>query len=298
MLVVAAAIAYRVFSTSPPPPEMTTESLAQPELPSATTSVDTAIEERAVPSAAAAMEAEPDCLPVDELNRHPLVLKLQSQADTAATDGIDIEKFRGIDDATVRGYADQGDSAAMVVVGAMSVMRAFRVDTSRAVDWLANGGALDGVVMEQQEMSPDAGLALNDAAYWFYQAALHGKVFALRHYGQVRDQLFGGPVGLGWIEQQDYDALERDQQLVLSPARIYGSAAAAMRPVPDENVSRTPVSKSPVSEIAERVLFDIRSNFDDSIADAALPQPTTSSSDVAEYERLMSQVCISEPAPR
>lgn len=291
MLLVAAAIAYRVFSTSPPPPEMTTESLAQPELPSATTSVDTAMEERAVPGAAAAIEAEPDCLRVDELNRHPLVLKLQSQADAAATDGIDIEKFRGIDDATVRGYADQGDAAAMVVVGAMSVMRAFRVDTSRAVDWLANGGALDGVVMEQQQMSSDASLALNDAAYWFYQAAVHGKVAALRHYGQVRGQLFGGPVGLGWLTQEEHAALDLQLKQALQPANVYAGAAATMNPVPPSVANQDSQLAIVQSEITARVIAEIRSEFAAAVVDADVPQPTASDSDLEAYARLRSQLC-------
>lgn len=298
MLVVAAAIAYRVFNASPPPPEMTTGSVKQPEPASENILTETVLERRVAPNASAAVEVERDCLTVAELNRHPLVLKLQNQAGAAVTNGVDIEKFRGIDDASVRGYADQGDSAAMVVVGAMSVMRAFRVDTSRAVDWLANGGAMDGVVMEQQQMSSDASLALNDAAYWFYQAALNGKVMALRHYGQVRGQLFGGPVGLGWIEQQAYDALEREQQLELSPANMYSNVALEMNPPVGPGAIPTALLIESGPEMAKQIRSNIHNEFNAAVVDAGLTSPTTPAADIAAYERLRSQLCAQERSPR
>ncbi|MGI9261512.1 MAG: hypothetical protein ACR2QR_05735, partial [Woeseiaceae bacterium] len=210
----------------------------------------------------------------------------------------DIEKFRGVDDASVRGYADQGDSAAMVVVGAMSVMSAFRMDASRAVDWLANGGELEGVVMEQQQMSSAAGLALNDAAYWFYQAALHGKVSALRHYGQVRGQLFGGPVGLGWIEQQEYDALEPDQQLELSPANMYSNVAMEIRPPAGADAIPYSLLLASGTESTQRIREDIRNEFSAAVSDAGLDSPATSAADIAELQNLRSRLCATEYSQR
>ena len=298
ILLVVATIAYRVFVAAPPTQEIAAETIEPPK-PAPDMPATDAVPESIAPSVAENPgEKEPDCLTADELNALPLIRQLRSQADAAATNGADIERFRGIDDVSVRGFADQGDSAAMVVVGAMSVMRAFRMDASRAVDWLANGGELEGVVMEQQQMSSDASLALNDAAYWFYQAALHGKVFALQHYGQVRGQLFGGPVGLGWIEQAEYDALGPQQQQELRPVNIYGSAAMAMKPAPDASISQSSARKSSASEVAKQILTDIRHEFDVAVVDADLPQPAASMSDIAEFESLRSQVCASEMSPR
>lgn len=298
ILVVAAAIAYRAFNVSSAPAGMATESIAQPDPAPEVMPANQVTERRVIPNADAVVEAPPACLTVDELNRHPLILKLQSQADAAATNGIDIEKFRGIDDASVRGYADQGDAAAMAVVGAMSVMRAYKVDTTRAVDWLANGGAMDGVVMEQQQMSSDAGLALNDAAYWFYQAALNGKVMALRHYGQVRGQLFGGPVGLGWIEQQDYDALDREQQLELSPGNIYSNVAMEMNPPAGPGAIPYALLTESGPEMAKQIRSDIQNEFNTAIIDAGLTSPTTPAADIAAYERLRSRLCTPERSAR
>ncbi|MGI9205454.1 MAG: hypothetical protein ACR2Q3_15680 [Woeseiaceae bacterium] len=298
ILAVAVSIAYRVFTAASPPAESQAETAVQPRPASVSPPATPRTETTVMSNAASLVEEESDCITTAELNAHPLIRQFQSQADAAATNGADIEKFRGVDDASVRGYADQGDSAAMVVVGAMSVMRAFRVDASRAVDWLDNGGELEGVVMEQQQMSSDAGLALNDAAYWFYQAALHGKVFALQHYGQVRGQLFGGPVGLGWIEQQDLDALDLQQQQELRPGKIYARAAMRMNPAPDASAGQNPNPVVAGSEITERLLADIRSEFDAAIVDAGLPQPTASISDIEAYENLKSQVCVAELPPR
>jgi len=294
ILVVAATIAYRVFNAAPPPPETPAETAVQPRPQSAAVRT----EPMAAPDAADAGEEEPDCITMDELNAHPLIRQVQSQADAAATNGADIEKFRGLDDATVRGYADQGDSAAMVVVGAMSVMRAFRMDASRAVDWLANGGELEGVVMEQQQMSSDAGLALNDAAYWFYQAALHGKVLALQHYGQVRGQLFGGPVGLGWIEQQEYDALEPDQQLDLSPANMYSNVAMEMKPPAGAGAIPYSLLLASGTEATRRIREDIRNEFSAAVSDAGLDSPATSAADIAELQRLRSRLCATDSSQR
>lgn len=297
ILLVVAMIAYRIFDAVPPPTEpaaVITERLA-PE--SVTKPTDNRREMMAPPVTNIPGGETLDCLTWDELNAHPHVRQLQGRADAAATNGAEIEKFRGIDDVSVLGYADQGDSAAMVVVGAMSVMRAYRMDVSRAVDWLANGGDLEGVVMQQQQMSSDASLALNDAAYWFYQAALHGRVFALRHYGQVRGQLFGGPVGLGWIGQAEYDDLGPEQQQELWPVKLYGHAASAMKPSPDESAIQRSARMASGGELVAEILAEIQNEFDMAVVDAALPQPAASASDIAEFERLRSQVCGSASSP-
>ncbi len=294
ILLVVAMIAYRVFQAAPPPPPPEPAAEVTERLAPVTRPTGTSLETFVPPVASNPGEEQPDCLTRDELNAHPLVRQLRSQAESAATNDADVEKFRGIDDASVQGFADQGDSAAMAVVGAMSVMRAYRMDVSSAVDWLANGGELEGVVMQQQQMSSDASLALNDAAYWFYQAALNGRVAALRHYGQVRGQLFGGPVGLGWIGQPEYDALGPEQQQELWPVNIYGHAATAMTPSPDESAIQSSAHLASASELVGEILGEIRNEFDLAVVDAGLPQPATSASDIAAFERLKSQVCEPE----
>ena len=235
-----------------------------------------------------------DCLSVSELQAHPLVQELLSLRVAISTNGADVEKFRGLDETEVRGYADQGDSAAMVVVGAMSVMRANQADGSEAIDWLVDGGSADIFFDEQQQLSSEAGLALNDAAYWFYQAALNGRVFALQKYGQVRGKLFGGAVGLGWISQEDFDGLNDTQRNELRPINMYHTLALDLSPRPDDGALRSTVRTQTSNDFAVQVQSDIHHEFNMAVVDSGLSPPLVSAADLAEFEALEAQLCTAE----
>lgn len=86
--------------------------------------------------------------------------------------GTALTAYENLGEDSLQSFANQGDSAAMVVLGAMQVMR--------AIDWLSGKNLIDDVNIGTDELSGTASLALNEAAYWFYEAASHGRVMALQ----------------------------------------------------------------------------------------------------------------------
>ena len=226
------------------------------------------------------------CIPSTQIQAHPLVQRIQQGRQSVVTNGIDVENFRGLDEETIRGFAEQGDTAAMAALGAAAVMRAYRIDSRRAVEWLANGGTMEGVVMQRQQLSADASLALNDAAYWFYEAALHGRVAALTHYGQVRDQLFGGPVGLGWFEPEAFAGLPSTAREAMQPATLYGAVADRLWPT-----EPLQAKAGDAMEAVEQVLQAIETEFVAALDSAELPLAGLDVSQRAELQSLLAQQC-------
>jgi hypothetical protein len=284
LAVVALTLALVAFQYWWSSDEPTLQATPDPEnLPAAT-------EERpekvsAQESAVADIDDLLECLSADELRDHPVIRQYMSQIDAASVEGTEVEVFRGLDEATVRGYAEQGDSAAMAVMGALQVMRAYRIPDSQALDWLNRNGKIDGQ-KRPEPLPADASLALNDAAYWFYEAALNGRLMALQHYGQVRGTLFGGPVGLGWIVQEEYDALEGIQRDELFPVNMYRRVAIDLIP----GSERIPLR----SEIAERVRNEIHNEFNITLSDSGLTPPAMSVADSKLLEELRLRVCETE----
>jgi len=189
--------------------EIATEALAPAVSAVEIVPLDTPQEAPALEAAPTATADEPGCLTLKQLEEHPQLLQDTQRLYSVAAAGPDIDSYRDIDDATLRQFAEQGDAAAMVMVGANAVMRAFDQDQSQSIAWLNGEEIIEDFESESGAASPEASLELNDAAYWFYQAALRGRLFALGNYGSVRSKLFGGPVGLGWISQEDYEESER-----------------------------------------------------------------------------------------
>lgn len=294
MLLVVAFVAYRYFSTTQETLVTTVPEVEEPLSEPVPTLPEMDNQPVAQAVEAAAPIAEPECLTPEEAQSHPLIMEFRKHRAAVATDGVDVEKFRGIDEATVRNYAEQGDSAAMVVVGAMAVIRAQESDSSGAVDWLSDHDDLDYAAASQNQISPEAGLALNDAAYWFYEAALHGRTDALRHYGIVRGKLFGGAVGLGWISQEEWDAMDYRQQQELWPLNVYHNVAVDLMPRPEDGIVRSSLRTESKSEIATEIRSNVHNEFNMAIEDAGLPPPATSFGDFAEYKELEARFCRSE----
>jgi len=287
---VAVLIGYRVLPGTPDSPATVPPMVVEPTSPDPVVTNETEVTN--IDQSAGPREVT-ECLTLDQVRAHPIVRQLMSRLDAAAARGVDIEIYRGLDESEVLGYAEQGDSAAMVVTGAILALRAYDADSSRVIEWLTSIGHLDGVEIRQQ-MSSDASLALNDAAHWFYQAALNGRLMALPLYGQVRSQLFGGAVGLGWISREEYDSLDPRQKKELLPQNMYHRVARDMIPGSVSGFIQGSKRLPSSSEIAERVRNDIHHEFNMALSDSDLPLPITAAGDPAEFEKLRSQICDSE----
>lgn len=156
---------------------------------------------------------------------HPWLIAESTRLERLSGEGPSFIAYQGLSERELEGLAAQQDSGAMIVLAERAVASARGEPLDNVVARLAgqepsmNNGARRDVDEEAQKSQ------LANAEKWFYLAALHGRVAALTQLGDVQRRLGLGPVELGWIEAQDYEALEQDTRLRLWPTLVYQEAA-------------------------------------------------------------------------
>lgn len=284
-------VAYQ-FMSGPgvePPVSATQLQVAKPDLPVAAPASATNSERVATVTA-----DEAGCLTFAQLQQLPTVAQDATRLIALQTHGLPVAPYESFDDATLRAFADQGDSAAMAVIGAAAVLRAYGVDEALATDWLNDEYAVTDLDVGQAQLSSVASLQLNEAAFWFYQAALHGRLFALQHYGAVRSRLFGGPVGMGWISQDEYDALGDEDRSALLPTNVYTQAIYDIAPQLREGLVADLSRNFPESDLQRSIRESLRIEFEDTILDLALPGIEVAPAASPGLAEVYDQICTSE----
>ena len=237
---------------------------------------------------------QPGCLTFLQLRDLPTVAQDAARLIALQTHGLPVAPYRSFDDSTLRAFADQGDSVAMAVIGAAAVLRAYDVDEALATDWLNSEYTIADLDVGLTQLSSEASLQLNEAAYWFYQSALHGRLFALRHYGAVRSRLFGGPIGLGWISQGEYEQLGDRDRWSLRPSNVYAQVAYDIVPQLREGLLADLSSGLPESDLQLAIRESLLEEFADTLSDSGLQRveiAPTASPGIAE---LYDQICNAE----
>ncbi len=169
----------------------------------------------------AMVELGEKCLTVEEAMEDPRVLQDLHNYYSIAPSGPDIEAFRGVSKEAVRSFVVQNDAAAMVVLGAMADLRARGLDENLAVALLSYEKAGLNSFSGNKSWRESHGKELDEAAHWYYQAALHGRIFALQNFGSMLLAKQESPIDRGWITQQEHDSLSKADQARISPINIY-----------------------------------------------------------------------------
>jgi len=194
----------------------------------------------------ASSELESDgsrCIDRERLQSHPMMSEERQRLDRFSTQGATISSYRHLSSSDLLALAEQGDSAAMAVLGAVYEMRARHLPDSKAVPFL-KGEATEivEVYISKQPVFDTESANVEEAARWYYQAALHGRLEALRHFGLMLDYMQKTPVDLGLISKQDLDSAFQSGNIVfigseiqpenfpLISTRIYVAAIYAIAP--------------------------------------------------------------------
>jgi len=269
------------------------ETISNTEVPTvaANTMVEPVPEVNDVPLAAF---DEPGCLTVKQFEELPELRQDAERMESVSSTGAALTAYESLGEDTLQSFANQGDSAAMVVLGAMNVMRAYEKDDSAAIRWLNGEQSIADINVGTEELSGNASLALNEAAYWFYEAASHGRVMALQQHGQVKGRLFGGPVGLGWLSQTEYDALSLNERNSLIPNNLYSQVSYDVVPALREGPIGSMLSGlSPVSDKQVEIREQLRVEFNQNLEDRGLPQIQVAAAATTSMEDLFDRVCES-----
>ncbi|MEM8983311.1 MAG: hypothetical protein AAGC71_09805 [Pseudomonadota bacterium] len=262
-------------STPTPRPETTT--------PEPTAAVETT-------ATVVADEPPENCLSDDGIGK--LIIGNVEKMRAINLQGTDFEALRGIDATGLNDLATQGDSAAMVVMAFEQIVRANGADTGGDVAATLNVGQQllkDFAKRPNEERFADANtlLALQEANYWLYEAALRGRLGALGVYGEVIGAQLGGSVGLRWLTKEEFESAERSVKRAFRPANVYRSVAAKIA-LPGANLSFE--LDEPYLGRYEDLVNRLVAEFETAATDADLPDvvPVISK---AEAKALLERAC-------
>ncbi len=219
-----------------------------------------------------AEDAAADCTRVASLQAEPALAAEFALFDSLVTSGPTIESYRDLSPAALAGLADQGDSAAMAVLGAISVMSAMNLREDRAVDYLLLEGPELPVFDFKKPLKPEITEHLEAASDWFYMAAVHGRLLALQNVGEITAIIGGSPMDLGWIDSDQYELLESFEKLALDPANVYGALTFEIAPELRSGPLGTMLSDLvPGGERSRPILEELAQQFTRDRAAANLP---------------------------
>lgn len=151
---------------------------------------------------------EPDCDTADlaSLGRsHPIVIDVYERFSPILVQGAALEAYRHQSHKEIHELAQSGDSMAMAMLGALEYLKVNPKGDTHVVDLLNTGDLFLGTYVPPERQSASDIDALDRAAYWFEEAALHGRLSAIGLYAQVLSQRFGGAQELGWITAEQIE---------------------------------------------------------------------------------------------
>lgn len=235
------------------------------------------------------------CLTAEQLEYHPLVVEDAYRYDAVGISGPTIGSYRGLSAIELRDLAGQGDSAAMAVLGAAEVMQARGLPVSKAVPHLMLEEFTLTPNTLKRPISAEARAHLEQAREWFYKAALHGRVMALYKVGESLEYTTGGPVELGWITRDEYDALTSYEKISLLPSNLYNALTFAIAPeLGDGAHGEIITALLPRSDRQQELLDEFARRFVEDLNAAGLPPISVPNAVSPSINELKSLLCSGE----
>ncbi|MEM7277935.1 MAG: hypothetical protein AAF385_07400, partial [Pseudomonadota bacterium] len=192
--------------------------------------------------------ANSNCLSLSGLSfedQHPIMIDEAERLAPILVIGPQAEAYRNQTSEQLESLALGGDSLAMAVLGAAEIVKAFGDGTSDAVDWLKGSG---GRGMRDRDAHTAQQIdALDRAAYWLHESALHGRLSALHGYSQVISARFGDAGELGWISDEQLELFPSLRRRA-GPRRIYTALMFELEPELQKGVIGAAIGK----EITQR----------------------------------------------
>lgn len=235
------------------------------------------------------------CLTLEQLESHPVITRDAYRFDAVAESGPAIAAYRSLSEQQLRDLAAQEDSAAMVVLGAMSVMRARAWPEEKAVAYLLLEDPELRAFTLTRPLSKEFLDHMKQARQWFYKAALHGRVMVLYRVGDSLALEKGGPVELGWISREEYDGLSDHEKTALHPSSVYNVLAYEVAPgLKSGPPGQILTALIPRTEQQMAIVDELAGQFTRDLHDAGLPPVVVPESSVPSIDDLLSLLCESE----
>ncbi len=129
--------------------------------------------------------------------------------------------YRGQGRQQLESLAAQGDSVAMAVLATQFELDALGISGVEPSDYLMNEVPVVGNEATFSELDPETRQNLENAAFWFREAALHGRYTALAEVGRLYYVYGNDAVSLGWISEAEFDEVANEDKWQWSPYNAY-----------------------------------------------------------------------------
>ena len=233
----------------------------------------------------------PDCSNLAQSEVEREIAAEFARFEPLVTSGATIESYRGLTSRQLDSLAMQGDSAAMAVLGAISVMRAMNLPEDQAVPYMLLEEPALKLFEFPQPLETETAEHLDRAIDWFYKSAVHGRLLALRDAGEIIAMAGGTPSELGWIPQNEYENLEGFERHALDPANVYGALAFEIAPeLIDGPLGAMTAELTPGGDRQQLLLHELAWRFTQDREGAGLPPieiPKSNAPSMEEFESLL-----------
>ncbi|MEM6818905.1 MAG: hypothetical protein AAF578_08935 [Pseudomonadota bacterium] len=316
-LLISAVVVLALRSSEPTPANSTVQSMedgiAQPTeqttIPKpepSVLSVDTSVETESVAptqpevsesaDAPDSDESEP-CIPPEDIFAQPVFVEELKRMEPVSIIGSDYEVFLDVDKAGLRSFAEQGNSAAMVLYAMYLSAEAKGEDPERLVAMMtqfsitpSNPGFIAIGGADLREAPANAKALFEESEYWYREAVARGRIMALVLLGEVRSKL--GRT----IEDLELDLSDEAQAIVeksgypASTMMAHMSAVAKLVPNLGNQVSAATSTNEEVQLLNEAVAEALSNQVIEDAAALGLSIPVIPSAN-PEFAKLESRMC-------
>ena len=211
--------------------------------------------------------------------------------------GQDFQVFLGLDTPSLEALAEQGDSAAMAMLGSMRQMQSRGIPEEFAVTVAASGfrGSVGtGVFQNMQRTEPtdeERTELLIEAQSWFTQSTEHGRVGSLLQLAGIQRRLGETPVSLGWITAEDWDALDDDARDNLRLSDVYLQALTTLAPELATGMGTAMLDRVTATELTTEMANKIADDLLNAAAANNVQIPVLAPSEVPSWTEMESRIC-------
>ena len=204
--------------------------------------------------------------------------------------GTEVTPYAQLDRASLKQFAGQDESAAMVVLGLLELASAYGFSDINSYSALTSE-QFESFRVPLEDISEDASLHIESAKNLYYRAALLGRLTALQPYGATLYSQGETAVSLGWLDEDEFASLEGRERIQWLPQMVYEQVALELAPglklTPPYPKNYSP----PDDERLRSIVSELANEYRYTLQDSGLASPAVLSAEFASYAAIKEWTC-------